>query len=364
MKEYVVDAGIKNMVYLINFNNSTYGLSFSTNARVNSAKSINRLKADIPCTVVAVDNENNVYGVILNQDLAFTEGGLVITWFKEKELEHYLGYKIEECVDKDSLAELNIDECGSSEHGTHNNILCIGSEQTFDVKYVTVSCTSEHKLKLDYIDKHCFLSKNCFNANSKDIRELLRYALDTINREQAEIVQLKQDLSEKCKRLSTILETHSIETNDSESEAKNESKSEGKSNNKTILEVLDIYTIDSAETKQHITTPSDIMSEAVLKYLSVGDSVTIPYEYFCKLRVVMQGMLESNQKQTIFKALVTLKFDADSESDMFVLVDCDSETQHVVIEVLKAYNPYKVSDMEIAKYKLSYNKISRMRLTT
>lgn len=114
--------------------------------------------------------------------------------------------------------------------------------------------------------------------------------------------------------------------------------------------------IDNVDEK---TKTSELAYELMLKALSVNDSVSIPMEYFSKLKCYVKKTLESNLKYTKFKVLSVIKINSTDTANLCALVDSDEQLDKVRITVVKEYNNSNISDEEIVKFEIQYAKLRK-----
>ena len=123
----------------------------------------------------------------------------------------------------------------------------------------------------------------------------------------------------------------------------------------TLLDVQKVVTIDNKEDNNTLNT-SELVYELILKALRKGDTISIPLNYFKKLKTTIRKNLFLSMSCTKYTALVDIRISDTSKDNLFALVEYDEDLEYTRITALKSYNSNKVDENDILVYEMDYNK--------
>lgn len=238
--------------------------------------------------------------------------------------------------------------------------------------------TKEEFISSLEVKKH--LSENCGSSSEvKDGQRLNEETTNVIEKEPSEIIEdtktEKEDASAQVNKellgiisnlenkLSKIIEkettlneiVNNISNKQDELSKKIEKTSDNKNNddNENLISVNTI--VESGAVVRKVLDTYDNSYEIMLKTLSIGDNVSLPFDYYSKIKVIQKKMLSCTGTMT-FEALSTIKFDEMSQRNMFVYLYVNERQQIVRLLVLKEFNNEIVTDNDIQEYYSKYLK--------
>lgn len=190
-------------------------------------------------------------------------------------------------------------------------------------------------------------NKDTENTNENINIDLVKRLVELEKREEA-VREKEKDLTEKSNRLSRLLAK--LETVDID-------KAVG-----AMVDVDDISTFDKREDSS--ISKADLATEFSLKIASSGDIVTISKDYYSKVFWLTRKTLEQNVAYTMYKLMVSLKFERESEYSIFGIIDYNEDLDVVKFKVLKSYSKSGITEHEISDFHLEYlkdRKVQSMR---
>lgn len=178
-----------------------------------------------------------------------------------------------------------------------------------------------------------------------------------VNKELLNIISnLENRLSEIIEKEDALKEiVNNISNKQDELSEKVENTSANKNNddNENMISVNTI--VESGAVVRKVLDTYDNSYEIMLKTLSVGDNVSLPFEYYSKIKVIQKKMLSCTGTMT-FEALSTIKFDEMSQRNIFAYLYVNERQQIVRLLVLKEFNDRIITDSDIQEYYAKYLK--------
>lgn len=178
------------------------------------------------------------------------------------------------------------------------------------------------------------ISMDLFNSYMSDIEA----RLIEVSKREEEIAKREAELIEASNKINNILanaDSYSVD------------------NIVDVILDVDIVANNSVITdNKYVCT--DYTYEMILKLLHKGDCISIPFDYYSKLKPVVKKMLECNKSYNIYKVLVEISFNKASNENLVAIIDCDETINKVTIHILKPYNTDKMLDSQLKDYLTMY----------
>lgn len=325
--------------------------------------------ADTFGTLVFVNKKHGFYGVIVNY-----KSYAIVKWIRIKDFNNdaykmYIGNKYGELVDIEAEGEsalrLKSKSLRSECVGTVEGMRAFSSRISMnDFKYIVgfskidgidYTKAKEYLKAVDGIeiedDEQCNNSSptTVDNSNQKDIIDDTKNNIASANE--------NNQSNTNNERVNEIEENgHSEVKAETDSENKD---GNGKEASEAIISVDNIYkdVVDTDVNDVNMESASDIIYDAMIRFMSKYDTLTLPISYCSRLHILMRKMIESNVTCTNYTGIVDIKFDREGSLNIGALININEQLGKARLTVLKPFNNVKLTEEQIYEIYSQYEKI-------
>lgn len=188
------------------------------------------------------------------------------------------------------------------------------------------------------------ISKDMFKAYMKDIES----RLIEVSKREEEVTKRETELAEAYNKINGILD-----------------KADTYSVNSIVDTLVDVdLVVNNSTIVDNTFDCADHTWEMILKMLHIDDHISIPFDFYRKLKPLVKRSLEQTKNGLIYKLLAEIYFNKTSNENLVVIIDCDETIKKVTLHILKPYNKDKMLDYQINDFLIKYASWRKNVMTT
>ena len=124
------------------------------------------------------------------------------------------------------------------------------------------------------------------------------------------------------------------------------------------FEVDTVVTVDGVNKYRYST--EYIVYELMLKSVQAGDIISIPFDYYRKLKTFIKKGIWQSVDYTKYKCIAEIRLNPNIDDNLLCIVNYDESNEWVKIEVLRQFSIRKATDQEVAMFSIEIAKQQRM----